>query len=102
MSLSDSPYTRLTQARANLVALPAEMEIHSKRWRDWHESEAPEAEPLPNEWKRLPHFETLLVLRAMRPDRLTLALDAWVRTTDTPTYLPTYLLLARRASSQLD
>ena len=39
----------------------------------------PETEPLPGEWKRLPGFERLLVIRALRPDRTTLAVAMWVR-----------------------
>ena len=39
----------------------------------------PETEPLPGEWKRLSGFERLLIIRALRPDRTTLAVALWVR-----------------------
>lgn len=59
---------------------------HAKRWREWYESEAPEREALPHEWKRLAGLETLLILRALRPDRVPAALAVWVRTELGPKY----------------
>jgi len=57
----------------------ANVEEHSKRWREWCEAETPEREALPHDWKKLPPFETLLVVRALRPDRIALALSVWLR-----------------------
>jgi len=59
--------------------LPQDMEGSWKRWKEWFDNEQPEGEPLPQEWKRLPGFQRLLVLRALRPDRMVLALKLWVR-----------------------
>jgi hypothetical protein len=42
------------------------------------ELERPEDEPLPGDWKRMPEFDRLLLFRAVRPDRLTSALNKFV------------------------
>ena len=49
-----------------------------KRWREWIELEAPEEEMLPGEWKKLDSFNRLLLIRVLRPDRLTSALKMFV------------------------
>jgi len=59
-------------------SLPADVEGSWKRWKEWCEFEQPEANPLPQEWKRLSGFHQLLIIRAMRPDRMTLAISNWV------------------------
>jgi len=59
--------------------LPGDLDGSWKRWKEWFDNEQPENEPLPGEWKRLPGFGRLLVLRAMRPDRMTLAVRLWVK-----------------------
>ncbi|KAL1498812.1 hypothetical protein AB1Y20_014117 [Prymnesium parvum] len=59
--------------------LRVDIEGAPKRWRDWCEHTQPENEPLPAEWKRLSPFERLLVIRAIRPDRMTLAVSLWVK-----------------------
>ena len=60
------------------TSLPADVEGSWKRWKEWCEFEQPESNPLPQEWKRLSGFHQLLVVRAMRPDRMTLAISKWV------------------------
>lgn len=42
----------------------------SKRWKEWMECSLPEETPLPGEWKRASHLDKLLILKALRPDRL--------------------------------
>ena len=59
--------------------LPSDLEGSWKRWKEWCELEQPEGEALPQEWKRLSSFERLMVVRALRPDRMTLAVELWVR-----------------------
>ena len=61
------------------TSLPSDVEGQQKRWKEWYDLAQPETEPLPGEWKRLPGFERLLVIRALRPDRTTLAVAMWVR-----------------------
>ena len=42
------------------------------------ETEKPEEEKLPTDWKNLTSFQRLLVLRCLRPDRITAALEGFV------------------------
>ncbi|KAF0977183.1 hypothetical protein FDP41_003836 [Naegleria fowleri] len=49
-----------------------------KRWKLWSMLEAPEKESLPQEWKKKSGFEKLLIIRALRPDRITQALKEFV------------------------
>eukprot|EP00928_Gymnodinium_smaydae_P023763 TRINITY_DN1947_c0_g1_i2.p1 TRINITY_DN1947_c0_g1~~TRINITY_DN1947_c0_g1_i2.p1 ORF type:complete len:4562 (+),score=1174.36 TRINITY_DN1947_c0_g1_i2:66-13751(+) len=51
------------------------------RFKDWFNELAPEDVKLPLDWKRLDSvpFQKLLVIRCMRPDRLTGALADWIR-----------------------
>jgi dynein heavy chain len=53
----------------------------AKRFEDWYNEITPETEKLPLDWKKLENmpFEKLLVVRAMRPDRTTAALDNYIR-----------------------
>jgi len=62
------------------VNLPQDMEGSWKRWKEWCEHEQPELAPLPQEWKRLPAFQILQVVRVLRPDRTSQAVSVWVRT----------------------
>jgi len=59
--------------------LPADMDGSWKRWKEWFDNEQPENEPLPGEWKRLPGFQRLLIIRSLRPDRMMLAVKFWVK-----------------------
>jgi dynein heavy chain len=61
--------------------LPQDLEGSWKRWKEWCEHEQPEMMPLPQEWKRLPAFQILQVVRVLRPDRTSQAVSVWVRTT---------------------
>ena len=51
------------------------------RFKDWYNEFAPEDVKLPLEWKKLEQqpFRKLLVLRCLRPDRLTTALATFIR-----------------------
>eukprot|EP00760_Papus_ankaliazontas_P013352 PhM_4_TR15700/c3_g1_i1/m.85000/K10408/DNAH; dynein heavy chain, axonemal len=57
--------------------LPSDM-AETARWKQWVEFEKPEDEKLPTDWKNLTEFQKLLVLRCLRPDRLTQALENFV------------------------
>ena len=69
----------LAEQIESFAGLPADMEGSWKRWKEWCEHEQPESEPLPQEWKRLPGFERLLLVNALRPDRMMLAVRNWVK-----------------------
>jgi dynein heavy chain len=64
-------------ATPSFETLPADMGEHN-RWRQWSETEKPEDEKLPTDWKNLTPFQKLLILRCLRPDRLTSALETFV------------------------
>lgn len=51
------------------------------RFKDWYNELAPEDVKLPLEWKKLDQtpFKKLCVLRALRPDRITVALTRFIR-----------------------
>ena len=59
------------------ASLAADVEGSQKRWREWYEHPQSETEPLPQEWKRLSPFHQLMIVRALRPDRMTLAVTSW-------------------------
>jgi dynein heavy chain len=58
--------------------LPDDMNGSWRRWKEWCEFEKPEEKPLPLEWKNLTTFQKLLVIRCLRPDRLTMAVSKFV------------------------
>lgn len=53
------------------------------RFKDWYNELTPEDVKLPLEWKKLDStpFKKLLVLRCLRPDRITVALTRFIRET---------------------
>ena len=59
--------------------LPKDVEASAKRWKEWCDAPQPEHEPLPGDFKRLTGIEKLLVVRALRGDRTTLAVALWVK-----------------------
>jgi dynein heavy chain len=58
--------------------LDRDIESSSKRWRKIIESEFPERERLPQDWKTRSALQRLCVLRALRPDRLSHALRLFI------------------------
>ncbi|KAK7808147.1 hypothetical protein U0070_024836, partial [Myodes glareolus] len=58
--------------------LDRDVEGSAKQWRKWVESECPEKEKLPQEWKKKSLLQKLIILRAVRPDRMTYALRHFV------------------------
>ncbi|KAF4019994.1 hypothetical protein G4228_011768 [Cervus hanglu yarkandensis] len=58
--------------------LDRDVEGSAKQWRKWAESECPEKERLPQEWKKRNLIQKLIILRAVRPDRMTYALRNFV------------------------
>lgn len=58
------------------------MEIEGPlRFKEWYNELAPETQKLPLDWKKLDQmpFQKLLVLRCLRPDRITTALTSFIR-----------------------
>ncbi|KAM9352911.1 dynein axonemal heavy chain 11 [Symphorus nematophorus] len=58
--------------------LDKEVESSPKRWRKIIESSCPEKERLPQDWKNKSSLQKLIILRALRPDRMTYALRNFV------------------------
>uniref|UniRef100_A0A3B1KJE1 Dynein axonemal heavy chain 11 n=1 Tax=Astyanax mexicanus TaxID=7994 RepID=A0A3B1KJE1_ASTMX len=87
-SSSGSPVSFLSaQAWGNIRALSVleafwgldrDVEGSAKRWRKLVESECPERERLPLDWKKKSSMQKLIILRAMRPDRMSYALRNFV------------------------
>ncbi|XP_074840743.1 dynein axonemal heavy chain 11 isoform X1 [Carettochelys insculpta] len=58
--------------------LDRSIEGSPKRWKKWVDSECPEKEKFPQEWKNKSSLQKLIILRALRPDRMTYALRNFV------------------------
>ncbi len=58
--------------------LDRDIESSAKRWRKTIESEFPEREKLPQDWKNRSALQRLCILRALRPDRLAYALRLFI------------------------
>ncbi|XP_058258889.1 dynein axonemal heavy chain 11 isoform X1 [Hemibagrus wyckioides] len=58
--------------------LDRDIEGSPKRWKKVVESECPEKEKLPQEWKSKSSLQKLILMRALRPDRMTYALRNFV------------------------
>lgn len=54
--------------------LDRDIESSSKRWKKFIESECPEHEKFPQEWKSKTSLQRLMMMRALRPDRMTYAM----------------------------
>lgn len=53
--------------------LDRDIEGSVKRWKKFVESECPEKEKFPQEWKNKTALQRLCMMRALRPDRMTYA-----------------------------
>ncbi|MGH0147735.1 UNVERIFIED_CONTAM: hypothetical protein FKN15_039853 [Acipenser sinensis] len=58
--------------------LDRDIEGSPKRWKKIVESECPEKEKFPQEWKSKSSLQKLILMRALRPDRMTYALRNFV------------------------
>ncbi|XP_053294795.1 dynein axonemal heavy chain 11 [Pleuronectes platessa] len=58
--------------------LDRDIEGSPKRWKKMVESECPEKEKFPQEWKGKSSLQKLIMMRALRPDRMTYALRTFV------------------------
>lgn len=62
-------------APAGFNNLSKDLEKSSDEWYNWCLHETPERVPMPGDWCRSSEFKQLLLLRALRPDRVTNALQ---------------------------
>jgi dynein heavy chain, axonemal len=58
--------------------LDRDIEGSAKRWKKFVESECPEKEKFPQEWKNKTSLQKLCMMRALRPDRMLYALTLFV------------------------
>nr|CAB3238531.1 dynein beta chain, ciliary-like [Phallusia mammillata] len=58
--------------------LDRDIEGSPKRWKKLVDSEAPEKEKLPQEWKTKPPVQQMCILRTLRPDRMTYSLRNFI------------------------
>lgn len=58
--------------------LDRDIEGSAKRWKKFVESECPEKEKFPQEWKNKTSLQKLCMMRALRPDRMTYAIKYFV------------------------
>ena len=58
--------------------LDRDIEGSAKRWKKFVESEIPEKEKFPQEWKNKSSLQKLCMMRALRPDRMTYAVSLFV------------------------
>eukprot|EP01065_Artemidia_motanka_P042621 TRINITY_DN5751_c0_g1_i1.p1 TRINITY_DN5751_c0_g1~~TRINITY_DN5751_c0_g1_i1.p1 ORF type:complete len:2793 (+),score=1080.74 TRINITY_DN5751_c0_g1_i1:401-8380(+) len=75
-------------------SLPEDLTMHN-RWRMWAEQPCPEEERLPTDWRAFDTFQRLLVLRCLRPDRLTAALQTFVASRLGPYFVADHSLSLR-------
>lgn len=70
-----------------LRGLDKDIEVSGKRWQQYIDSEAPEKEKLPQEWKNKSPFQRLCIIRALRTDRMTYATKVYVKEILGPNYI---------------
>ncbi len=57
-----------------VIVLDLSLQGSAKRWKKFTDSECPEKEKFPGEWKNKNSLQKLCMMRALRPDRMTYAL----------------------------
>ena len=68
--------------------LSRDMEKLGEEWQEWATHELAETEPLPGDWNtKLSDFQKLMLVRALRPDRVTGALSQFVERIMGPDYV---------------
>ncbi|XP_044764909.1 dynein beta chain, ciliary [Coccinella septempunctata] len=67
--------------------LDRDLENSSKRWKKLVESECPEKEKFPQEWKNKTALQRLCMMRALRPDRMIYAVMAFIEEKLGPKYV---------------
>jgi dynein heavy chain len=64
---------KLLCTQENFVNLDKDIEGAAKRWKTFVDSEKPEREKFPQEWKNKTAFQRLCIMRCLRLDRMTYA-----------------------------
>jgi len=103
--LSDSSWGAVEYIASDtdvFTTLPAEMEEASARWKEWYTTQHPESERLPQAWKDCTAFQKLILLRALRPDRLVPALRSFIAETLGNQYVATAPLHLKQVYDELE
>jgi dynein heavy chain len=73
------PRIKALEGLKRFAGLGDSMQSDSDEWQKWFDSEMPEITKFPGDYqKTLGAFDRLIVLRAMRPDRVTTSLRSWI------------------------
>eukprot|EP01033_Poteriospumella_lacustris_P002495 gene2501-1816_t len=73
------PRIKALEGLKRFASLGDNMQSDSDEWNRWFDAEMPEVAKLPGDYqKSLNAFDRLIMLRAMRPDRVTTALRSWI------------------------
>lgn len=73
------PRIKALESLKRYQGLGDNMQSDSDEWQKWFDSEMPEVAKFPGDYqKSLGNFDRLILLRAMRPDRVTTALRSWI------------------------
>ena len=59
--------------------LPDDMDSSPEMWKRWYDLEKPELVDMPKEYKNLDDWKKMLVLRVVRPDRVTPAMSQFIK-----------------------
>ena len=62
-----------THTHTNTHTHTSNLQGSAKRWKKFTDSECPEKEKFPGEWKNKNSLQKLCMMRALRPDRMTYA-----------------------------
>uniref|UniRef100_A0A3Q2TME4 Dynein axonemal heavy chain 11 n=1 Tax=Fundulus heteroclitus TaxID=8078 RepID=A0A3Q2TME4_FUNHE len=76
--ISNSSWSAIKVFTDEFRGLDRDIEGSPKRWKKLVESECPEKEKFPQEWKGKSSLQKLIMMRALRPDRMTYALRNFV------------------------
>ncbi|ETW07727.1 hypothetical protein H310_02174 [Aphanomyces invadans] len=74
--LPDLLWSKLRRLEELVPLLTNEFKLDGDEWREWYQSDTPESDPMPGK-ARSPLVQ-LLLLRTLRPDRLLVALSAFI------------------------
>jgi dynein heavy chain len=87
--LPDSAWLALQALKdlAPFAKLADDMDNAPEMWKRWYDAERPETMDMAKEYKTMDLWKKILVLRAMRPDRVTMAMSMFVREKMGPKYV---------------
>ena len=71
--------TELSKVLPAFSGFDGSFEQYGRDWKAWYGTPSPEAEEFPGEWEnKCGEFQRLIVLRCLRPDRVTAAATTWI------------------------